>query len=534
MKFVIDAVDGETMQDAGFSILFRQDGQPSILYIETDLSVPEKVIANPNPEGLQPADGMEPPHFSIEEEMAELDYLWSQLREIKYLIHEKERALVQYSEHQQAMSLKDCDSLKCVVRAVTEQALHAAHGLYGKVRGQFDDEEDEFGHPGMPHGKHSKFNLPFHRVKNHTCGPPKDGKANHTLPSPPWKRPHHRPLPFCRYPPPPPFHHGPPPPPPHGKPPGGSDDHDGPHHGPGNKPHHGMPPPDFDGPDHRPQGPPDFDSPPLDHPPPPPFDHPPPPEFQHEPGHMGPGPDGPPLPFPPSHQPFPNFSPGDPIGPHHNGINRPLQILKFTGIGFLFAFLILALHRRACTQARRADRQARREERSRRRACRRAAHKHVIRRILNRLAGRWNGDGEEEEYEEKIEGVRLLGDAEDGMSMTMSDDIREMRITADVVDEMVAADTRNHNRTQSHNESLPSTNTTPSTTPLITRTSTSNLHPPTPEHEHEEELPAYEDNDGSEMSSVIADGFRYESGREYVPTQSPEGSVSDILGDVKN
>lgn len=46
-----------------------------------------------------------------------------------------------------------------------------------------------------------------------------------------------------------------------------------------------------------------------------------------------------------------------------------------------------------------------------------------------------------------------------------------------------------------------------------------------------EELPAYEDNDGSESSSFVADGFRYMPGSsEYSPSHSPAGSLSDILG----
>ena len=48
---------------------------------------------------------------------------------------------------------------------------------------------------------------------------------------------------------------------------------------------------------------------------------------------------------------------------------------------------------------------------------------------------------------------------------------------------------------------------------------------------HGEELPAYEDNDGSEASSFVADGFRYTPGSsEYSPAHSAAGSVSDILG----
>lgn len=55
-----------------------------------------------------------------------------------------------------------------------------------------------------------------------------------------------------------------------------------------------------------------------------------------------------------------------------------------------------------------------------------------------------------------------------------------------------------------------------------------------PEAEDEEEaLPAYEDNDGSEDSSFVADGFRYQPGSEYTPSHSSQGSVSDVLGPEK-
>ncbi len=49
-----------------------------------------------------------------------------------------------------------------------------------------------------------------------------------------------------------------------------------------------------------------------------------------------------------------------------------------------------------------------------------------------------------------------------------------------------------------------------------------------------EPLPTYEDDQGSELSSVVADGFRYTPGSsEYTPGHSHSGSVRDVLGDVK-
>jgi hypothetical protein len=156
--------------------------------------------------------------------------------------------------------------------------------------------------------------------------------------------------------------------------------------------------------------------------------------------------------------------------------------------------------------------------------------------MITRLLARISGNGEEtddEDYEEKRE--RLLSDAEDGMSTTMSEDIREMRTTADVVDEMVIADS-NANLHSSSPSPIPSIETIPvsETRPLIQDFDT--MSQVGDVNEHGEELPAYEDHDGSEDSSVIADGFRYTPGSSnYTPGHSPAGSVSDILGpDTKN
>lgn len=157
--------------------------------------------------------------------------------------------------------------------------------------------------------------------------------------------------------------------------------------------------------------------------------------------------------------------------------------------------------------------------------------------MITRLLARMRGDDEsgDEDYEEKRE--RLLSDAEDGMSTTMSEDIRNMRTTADVVDEMVGADAN-------FNSALHSSS--PSPIPSVETIPVSEMRPLMQDfeigsqvgddHVYGEELPAYEDHDGSEDSSVIADGFRYTPGSSnYSPGHSPAGSVSDILGpDTKN
>jgi hypothetical protein len=49
-----------------------------------------------------------------------------------------------------------------------------------------------------------------------------------------------------------------------------------------------------------------------------------------------------------------------------------------------------------------------------------------------------------------------------------------------------------------------------------------------------EQLPAYEDSDGSELGSVVVDGFMYTPGSsDYTPGILEAGSVSSVLGDTK-
>ncbi|KAH7313157.1 hypothetical protein BKA65DRAFT_154296 [Rhexocercosporidium sp. MPI-PUGE-AT-0058] len=525
LKFTVDFVDGKAMEDAGFSMLFRQSGLTEIMNIETDLSIPDEVVANPNPMAFRPDYGTLNHRPGIENDMAELDYLWSQLREIKYLIHQKERSI--QADLHRAIDIKDCDSVKCVVQAMAHRAKHAAFDLYDKISG--DDEEGRYRHH-RPKGSFREFR--GRKGGNHTH------QGNHTHHLPPWKRPHSRPLPICRYPSPPPRgnnrpnNHGPPPPPPprfDGPPPHHHMPHpppefdEPPHHGASHRdgpdfdqlPHHGHDDrPEFDG--HFPHhGPPDFyHSPP---PPPPDFDSPtppPPPSPPHD--HEG----------PPPAEAFPPHRPPPP-GPHRHPnrhVGRALQVIKFTTVGFLFAFLLTALHRRVCAPNRRADRH---ERRRRRRALRRAVHKHKITRLLARMAGSGSDSNDEEEFEEKFERHRLLMDAEDGMSVTMSEDLEQLRNAAEVVGEIVAVEQQ-----QQHQPFLP-TRTTPAPSPaLVPAPEQVNvpvaLDVVSPMPPFEEELPAYDDTDGSDLSSVVSDGYR--PGTLYTPSQSPSGSLSDILG----
>ena len=114
------------------------------------------------------------------------------------------------------------------------------------------------------------------------------------------------------------------------------------------------------------------------------------------------------------------------------------------------------------------------------------------------------------------------------MSTTMTEEITELRNAAEIVDDMVFAES---------SRAQPIPISAPSPAPVSAPAPATEDRPLLRDYDigslvgDGEELPAYEDNDGSEMSSVVADGFRYTPGStEYSPSHSPAGSVSDILG----
>jgi hypothetical protein len=140
-------------------------------------------------------------------------------------------------------------------------------------------------------------------------------------------------------------------------------------------------------------------------------------------------------------------------------------------------------------------------------------HKHAITRLLARISGN-DSDSESDDYEKTRQA--LLSDAEDGMSTTMTEDITQLRNAAEVVGDMVSAE-----ESRSQPTSTPATEIRPLIQDFEIGSQVGDG----------EELPAYEDTDGSGVSSVVADGFRYTPGTsEYSPSNSPAGSVSDILG----
>lgn len=107
----------------------------------------------------------------------------------------------------------------------------------------------------------------------------------------------------------------------------------------------------------------------------------------------------------------------------------------------------------------------------------------------------------------------LAGRPTEGQEDAVASEICEFRNAASVVSDMIEAEEGRHTRVS-----------------MVSRSSL-------PEYMSElggECLPTYEDGDGTELSSVVADGFRYTPGSgEYTPGHSSAGSVNDVLGDVK-
>lgn len=113
----------------------------------------------------------------------------------------------------------------------------------------------------------------------------------------------------------------------------------------------------------------------------------------------------------------------------------------------------------------------------------------------------------------------------------MTEELTQLNNAASVVDAIVAEQIRVLPRAQP----LPSAQPLPRPVPLVIPMQSSTFGNEDFELASQmgygEDLPAYEDNDGSDDSSIISDGFRYTPGSSnYSPAHSASGSVSDILG----
>lgn len=190
-------------------------------------------------------------------------------------------------------------------------------------------------------------------------------------------------------------------------------------------------------------------------------------------------------------------------------LHKIKKAAKFFAVAMLLVLLVAVAHRSCCcSAARRQERQGRREERKRRRAFRRAAHKHAWRSWFARHIYRFRANDDEEKR------AMLAGRPAEVDEDTIASEISEFQNVASVVSDMVAAE-------EGRMEGRVSTDSRASL----------------PEYMSElggESLPRYEVEEGSELSSVVADGFRYTPGSsEYSPGHSHSGSVRDVLGDVK-
>lgn len=137
-----------------------------------------------------------------------------------------------------------------------------------------------------------------------------------------------------------------------------------------------------------------------------------------------------------------------------------------------------------------------------------------------------------DDYEEKQSQFAEDPSSEDDMSTTMTDEIAQFRNAASVVDDIVSAEEGRARTVAYAHGHFPH----PIPIPGRDQGALTRGFDIGSQLGDGEELPAYEDHDGSEMSSVVADGFRYTPGNSnYSPEHSTSGSASDILGpDTKN
>ncbi|KAF7909209.1 uncharacterized protein EAE98_012288 [Botrytis deweyae] len=313
--------------------------------------------------------------------------------------------------------------------------------------------------------------------------------------------------------------------------------HEGPHHPHNEEPHHSPP---HSGP-HADQEPP-FDTP-LPHSSPfhpgPPSSPPPPPPHSN-PEHF----DSPP------HLLEDDFSGPPPHGPPH----FPLHILKFILIGFLLSLLLITLHRRTRHPKSHSAPPPHLNPR-RRRA--------TFRTYWNRILGQ-EEDFEEKDrllsastsdsnYESENENENENEDENTLSEFSISRDISSFRNAADIVSDMVTAEEGrifSSTPAPAHCISIPIPVPVSASAHAHQRNVSEDqirrfdgythgvgmemgmgmgMHD---EEDDDEVLPAYEDNDGSEESGSVADGFRYTPGSSaYSPSHSASGSVSDVLGD---
>ncbi|RFU24623.1 hypothetical protein B7463_g11711, partial [Scytalidium lignicola] len=194
MNFDIHSVDGKPIEQSGFELAFSQTNHATFLYtnVKNGNYIPSRAASE----------------FSLEDELVELQWMNAQLQELKVLIAEKERTLLEHGVQNVHGHIKDCDDLACVAQVAFSKASDTAHKVIGKITGHQGKYGEDFGNEGPHHGTGDHMHL-----------------------HPPHWPPFHRSLPSYRY----PFSHHPHHNPHDGKPPG--------YEGSGNPNHCDHPPP---------------------------------------------------------------------------------------------------------------------------------------------------------------------------------------------------------------------------------------------------------------------------------------------------
>ncbi|KAI1503044.1 hypothetical protein F5X99DRAFT_376589 [Biscogniauxia marginata] len=529
MTFDVVYVDDKKVENVGFSVRFQQTAPVSVLFVDGAESIIQTPQLSPAKGDTQHAD-----EFSavLENELVELEMMKQELMALEHSIALKVQYISDnfgFKRPEELLSVSECDSLKCIVKAVYHRVKGMASELYGS---------DGFGGrprrphwPFRPHGKgrhgdRPPFFPPQHHG-NHTHG-------NHTFPPhPPHGKPPHFHLPpqFCHCPP-PPHGHGPPPPPPEGPPP---PFHHGPHTWPpppdgppppefGHErpppppPYHGPPPPDFYGPG-EPQ---DYESPyepPFDDSMPPP---PPPPPFMDKvesPLHMDEGGVPPPPPPPPPHGHERHPGPPPPPPPHARppfGLRHLLAtapVFHILVMIIVLALLLSALHTR-CFSKKREQRRIQCGDRhctspawhhdsgSPQQLTVKAKYAEFIRWLTESLRRQEMEDEEKEAIMRQLH--RSDSEEEDNLSTTMEQEIAQFRAAADVVSDLVSAE---EGRSyvypgEIHQSRIP---TPPS--PISSLPDYASVDDILPAYEEDEEDPQY-----------VVDGFGYTPGSSYTPS----------------
>lgn len=200
LTFIIDQVDGQEIDAvSGFTVSFKQLDTPEILRISPKpvLSAGEAESAeewrNPSPSlriSTPTINKQEPSILeSIEVEITELKQLKVEAKELKRLIRQKKKvikALIKQDLKSLRLEIKQCNSIRCVVKAMVRKA----HGALRMVCHKFgSSKHDHYRHTPTPvNNSTTSSPLPEHRASPL----PHQNNRPHSLSLPDEFEDHHR------------------------------------------------------------------------------------------------------------------------------------------------------------------------------------------------------------------------------------------------------------------------------------------------------------------------------------------------------